>query len=323
MRRADLRSDQGFTLIELLAVISIGSIVVIALSAVLIVTFKTQDETAARLAASHDTQLVGTWLPVDAASAAISGFDTTPATVNPCGGASLGTNVLKLPYAKTSADSAQVANYRLEQDGETKDLVRYQCVTGGAPSRIVLANTLENTANAAVATLDCPGFPTCTGRLSISLLIHLSTGQTVTYDNNGRTGTTLAALAISTTTTGVTTTTTGATTTTTGSTTTTTLPCTISGSNNPSGVPNPVTTSGGKLDNAVVVTALTSGSCAGLTINYTPKNSAASPIAMIESPTGTWKATIPNDNTSWSTGPHTVTIQRGATTLGSFSLQVN
>src|SRR4051812_31498400 len=144
MNRSRLRSDSGFTMIELLVVITIGSIVVLAITAVMITAFKTQDDTASRLAASHDTQLVATWLPFDTSSAAISLWSSAQypsGNDNPCLAAAGGASVMKLPYVAISGDSQQVANWRLEQDGSARDLVRYQCVAGNTPSRIVLANT--------------------------------------------------------------------------------------------------------------------------------------------------------------------------------------
>lgn len=265
------KQDDGFTLVELLVVVAVGSIVIVAITGVMITTFKTQDETADRLAASHDTQLVATWLPFDTASAAITGWDNAPGTANPCT-TSTGTSVMKLPYASDGVNNtAQVVNYRLEQDGTVRNLVRYQCAgTGaGAFSRIVLARSLRDTSDAATTAINCAGAPTCTSRISITLLIHLSNGQDVTYDGDSRTGTTLGAFATTTTASTTTTSTTSTTTT------STTLPqCTVTSMTlNPASVGR--STSGSNTDKLAQNVSVSVGvaNCTGttLSIQYTRK----------------------------------------------------
>jgi prepilin-type N-terminal cleavage/methylation domain-containing protein len=314
MRRVDLKADHGFTLIELLAYIAIGSIVIAALSAVLITTFKTQDETADRLAASHDTQLVATWLPVDVLSAAIDEpWSVDPDTANPCSGPPPGTdvaNVMLLSYTKTSLDSAQVVNYRLEQFDSNKALVRYQCIIGNTPLRIVLANTLKDVAKPAVAMVTCDEDSSgqCTSPISVTLKITHDSGETVTYDSNGRTGVQPPPFSSS-------------------SSSSSSSPCVVT---NETLTPSTVgrSTSGGntdKLASNVAVAVTTTGSCSNLTIQYTiVYQSTSTPMTTnLEGGPSSWTATIPGtpQGAKWNTGTYAIAVI-GATNSFSADLTV-
>src|SRR4051812_39255673 len=213
--------DAGFTLPEMLVAIAIGALIMGAITASLIVLLKSEGETTDRLNASRTTQLVGTWLPVDTLSSAKSGWDCNGNCGAPAPSfcSTTGTKVLHLPYANSGPDSNTMVDYRLEPSGSTKDLVRYQCIAGGgAGTRIVLGHELAS----AVATIDCPGNPSCTGPVSTTVVVTTDQGLAATYTGNSRNGTAVAAPTTTSSGGGTTTTTTAPTTTTTSTTTTST-----------------------------------------------------------------------------------------------------
>jgi len=144
------RREAGFTLIELMMATTLMGVLLGPLGAALVVSLRTTDETANRLAGSNDAQLVSIWLPPDIQSAGDRSGSADPndddvvfaPTVNTeCSGQ---TNVLRLHWQETLTTTSEfVAAYAVSQstDGSWR-LVRYACTNGGAPTAHVVARNL-------------------------------------------------------------------------------------------------------------------------------------------------------------------------------------
>ena len=71
-------NDDGFTLIELIIVITIIPIVIAAISAAIITSFKDQDGIFNRLSDSHDAQLTAAYFVPDVESASVVSVPGSP-----------------------------------------------------------------------------------------------------------------------------------------------------------------------------------------------------------------------------------------------------
>ena len=145
------RRDAGFTLIELVIAVALTGFIVAPLSAALVVSLRTSDETASRLAGSNDAQLLSIWLPADIQSVGTVSGSPNPndddvvfaPTVNTeCSGVS---NVLRLRWREPlETTTTFVAAYAVSQASNgTWRLIRSYCINGGTPSTHVVARNLS------------------------------------------------------------------------------------------------------------------------------------------------------------------------------------
>jgi prepilin-type N-terminal cleavage/methylation domain-containing protein len=148
------RSDEGFTLIELIISVVITSFITLVIASCIIVGLKTTDATAARLAESHDAQMLSTYLVADVQSASESGVNTAAGTSSGCGPAgdegsyTSDSNVLRFSWTQTEPAPAvdYTASYRLAKNSSTGEwqLRRNACKDGAAATSTVVARQLAD-----------------------------------------------------------------------------------------------------------------------------------------------------------------------------------
>src|SRR5439155_18112420 len=83
VRRHRRGDESGFTLIELLVTVVIMALIVGPMAAAIVLGFRTTDDTATRLAGSHDAQLLATYLVPDVQSVGTSADADTSASGDP------------------------------------------------------------------------------------------------------------------------------------------------------------------------------------------------------------------------------------------------
>lgn len=148
--RAHRDGERGFTLIELLVTVVILGIIMGAIGIAFITSLRSQEGSQRQLRGSLDAQRLAAWLLPDVQSATT--IATAPGTATGCSGSPTqsATNVNTLRLSWTEGVTTYHAAYRTEQPVATEPwtLVRYSCVAGSAPVRLVLVKQLT-AANAA------------------------------------------------------------------------------------------------------------------------------------------------------------------------------
>lgn len=151
--RQRFSSDEGVTLPEMLMAIVIGGIIIAAVAMALVVAMGPDKAASARMAESHDAQLLSIYLPADLLSVSPTGLDTSGAAFACTGGVPADTtNVLTLNWAQ-AAPSAQTwtVAYRQSTSGTQTRLIRYSCQDGGTVTQIVVARNLKSSGGAVVS----------------------------------------------------------------------------------------------------------------------------------------------------------------------------
>lgn len=177
-RQGGQKNESGFTLVELLIAIAITAIVMAAVTQVVVIFFKSSDQTTARLIESRDMQVSSAYFANDVAAIGTRDY-TDPAnpvlkqsvqdgatnpTFYPCG--STGTSVVRLA-SDSATKTAVVAtpavitvtrvNYAAVATGSTYELHRQMCTGSSTPvTDTVIAHDLT-----AVPGVNCD--VTCTG----------------------------------------------------------------------------------------------------------------------------------------------------------------
>ena len=257
----------------------------------LITAFRTNGETVSTLAASHDTQLIGTWLQVDVQSAAASGVTADPMAGPDCPVADpTGHNVVRIPYAPGSATDPTSANYRLETVDGQLQLMRYVCRNGTTTTKHAVATNLSNAVGS--VTGDGPFVVTVTITEPVKT-VDGTVDTTVKYSATSRTpAPTLTTFPPS-------------------------PPATAPAPYPPCNVTAPVVVSpalvglvSGSLAQDVSVTATTSGVCLGLQVSFQPRNRSQT-RNMVQNGS-TWTYVIPGTGSAgavnWTAGPHPITV---------------
>jgi prepilin-type N-terminal cleavage/methylation domain-containing protein len=160
------RGDDGVTLIELLVCIAITGVVMSALAASFFASTRSINDSSARMANTHDSQMAASFFSSDVQSSRWVWTATPPLAFPTCGS---GDSIVT--FAWVGSDSqGKVATYRMiNQDGE-RQLIRYLC------SGPVLAMPMSPTSTVVIAhnlytsppIVDCFGsgntkLPSCDG----------------------------------------------------------------------------------------------------------------------------------------------------------------
>ena len=132
--RLKARRDEGFTLIELLMAIAISGIILSAVGTAFIATMRGTQDLHDKLIESHDAQLLAGYLISDSQSADPASVDTATGTGTGCGGATSGTNVLRLQWTQVegATQTAFSASYRVVGATSGSKLIRYYCEATGS-----------------------------------------------------------------------------------------------------------------------------------------------------------------------------------------------
>lgn len=336
----------GFTLVELLITIVISGVLVAVLAGAVAVVVRQESSTNDRVTDAAAAQMLALYFPRDVSSTPANARESDSSLPTGCTGADeSGFNVLRLRWSETVGGTTKQYRvaYRLRNVAGVGRLARISCQSTDAfvGEEIVIARSLAavpdpwsaGSAPAAVSPLPNP--------TTAQVTLTLTAASSLTYNAQGsgnNPSATLPATTVATpppppsTTTTTTlppaTTTTVApdpTTTIVGETTTTTTttipgPCAVTSITavDVDGVApddNIVKryTSGPlnkSLINHVVITALTTGACANLRMQYFPKNIKASVIEDLAQPfVGTWQATIEAQGSEeWENGDQKVSI---------------
>jgi prepilin-type N-terminal cleavage/methylation domain-containing protein len=179
--------DDGFTLIELLIGIAVSGLIIGAVATAFIAALGATAGSEKRMNASHDAQLVSTYLPADLLSA--TSIDTTETTASTCSGAT-GKNVLQLGWTEAITANPTVtfaASYRYVESGSEVRLVRYYCTSAGTSSTTIVAHGLKPIATPASPLTSGPidAVVTCGNRLQLTL--HEAEGYTYKVSGARRT----------------------------------------------------------------------------------------------------------------------------------------
>lgn len=161
------RDEDGFTLIEILIVVSILGLIMSAITSGIIVVTRTFGATADRLAQSHDSQLLSTWLVPDLQSAAAplpAGAITPAVTGLPCPSGGSPFAVLKLSWKDAADGKAYVATYQVTAAFELARTLTVTPVAGAASSETFdVVHNLEDPAQPVPAPLTAY-YPACIGQ---------------------------------------------------------------------------------------------------------------------------------------------------------------
>jgi prepilin-type N-terminal cleavage/methylation domain-containing protein len=345
------RERDGFTLVELLVVVAVLGFVASALAATIVVTLRTSPASQDRIDDARAAQGLITWLPQDVDSTPVdrlSNFDTDPARVTGCSGASPGVNLLHLSWSETLAGvtTHYVADYRHVAEGTVARIDRYTCSgtsSLGAPSVVravtaVAALPVGWTAGSAPAAVQVTDDGTKVTQVRLS--ITTDTGKVVVVEaapknpNETLPPTTVPATTSTSTSSSTTTTVpTSSTTTPSTSSTTTTVPCVV-GTITTDQTGNTVrlankNTSPDRLARNVEVRITWSGGCQGLYLAYDSGGSGALMTQNfgVTSPTSVILVGVPAGVEYWThdngSSTHTLTVHdANHTNLASLGLSV-
>ena len=139
------RPDQsGFTLIELLVAMSVMGIIASGVAASIILFFSTTDATANRLALSHDSQLLATYLTPDLDNLTGSTGSSQPVTTPPgacTSSTGAGFSDLQIHYTDLSSQHVYLADYAVNGS----QITRTFSVDGQAPDTTIVVHNLKAT----------------------------------------------------------------------------------------------------------------------------------------------------------------------------------
>ena len=142
-----MKREEGFTLIELIVAVAVLGVIIGAIAASLVVSLQTTDVTTDRLNESNDAQMAAVYYVQDVASA--TDVDVTDEHACAAGNevvVQFSWTEQSLNGAGDIVDVAKVASYEyqapLGADGGR--LVRLHCTDAGAPSSVVIAQSLAS-----------------------------------------------------------------------------------------------------------------------------------------------------------------------------------
>jgi len=187
-----MNGDDGFTLPELLIAIVISSLLISVMSAVLIMSLKTNDKTSQRLYESHDAQVSANTYDRDAQSSDTVAFADADAVCNLAvsdGGYSL---VLSFQWTEASAtppNDVYIADYLVQtRSGQQPALHRRLCKKPGGGSTllqrdVIISDNLATSGSTAVTcdTMPCPSKPK-----TVALQVTEKSGYTFTMSAQRR-----------------------------------------------------------------------------------------------------------------------------------------
>lgn len=154
------RPDDGFTLLEVLIATTISVLAVGAVTTAFIVGLTTSETTTTRVKATHDAELLSSYLPADVLSVSPTGVDTGASTATGCNDSVVAAedhvtsrNWLRLQWSQDLGAAGGVtyysSSYRTRSDGNGGwVLVRHFCsgadLSTAAPSETIVAHELQD-----------------------------------------------------------------------------------------------------------------------------------------------------------------------------------
>jgi prepilin-type N-terminal cleavage/methylation domain-containing protein len=165
------RSDGGFTLLEVMIATTISLLAVGAVTTAFIVGLTTSETTTTRVQATHDAELLSSYLPADVLSVSPTGVDTGASTATGCNDSVVsgedGTksrNWLRLQWSQDTGTAGGVSyyssSYRTRSDGNGGwVLVRHFCsgadLTTATPSETIVAHELGDPVTGTAPEVSC------------------------------------------------------------------------------------------------------------------------------------------------------------------------
>jgi prepilin-type N-terminal cleavage/methylation domain-containing protein len=149
------RRDDGFTLVELMVAIAIISLIMVPLAGVVFGYLRNTDATSARLAESHDQQIIAAYWQQDVSSTGVrsSTYDTSSHTFPPlqsvdnasfpCPTPGMAQIVVLAWNQYDASGSATVISVAYSKDSTGTRLLRAHCTTSTVDSSAVLAHDLD------------------------------------------------------------------------------------------------------------------------------------------------------------------------------------
>lgn len=179
--------DSGLTLVELMISIVILGLVTSATVVALYSSLSSSNHITQRLRESNDAQIISAWLVRDAQAAGgtnpTSGAvdSTLGVTLNSGGGcATAGTPVVSFRWVDRTATTADTKVSAYSTDGT--NLVRSQCVNGGAASVATLGQHVASATASCAPAANCPGLPTSVTVTITEAADSVTPTATFTYD---------------------------------------------------------------------------------------------------------------------------------------------
>jgi prepilin-type N-terminal cleavage/methylation domain-containing protein len=138
LRPSDPPGEHGFTLVELVVAAAIVGVVIAAIAAAFVLSFRTTADATDRMAQAADAQLLATYWPADVASLDATGADAVPT----CGSSN---EIVTFAWNLSGelGGSETRVTYSAEGAGPGSEVVRHRCVgdsTAPVDSTVVASN---------------------------------------------------------------------------------------------------------------------------------------------------------------------------------------